>query len=137
MPVLTVNECSPLSRTSRAVTAVASRSRDLGRAAGAVDVGADHDELVAAEPRDRVGRAHRVGQPGREREQHLVPGGVAGRVVDQLEAVEVEHEHRHVDALAVTARAPRGASRSSASVRFGRSVSGSCSAAWRVACSSR
>ena len=28
--------------------------RDLGRAAGAVDVGADHDELVAAEPRDRV-----------------------------------------------------------------------------------
>ena len=77
--------------------------RELDRAAGAADVGADHDELVAAEPRDRVGRPDRLGQPSREGEQHLVAGGVAGRVVDQLEAVEIEHEDRHVDALAPAA----------------------------------
>ena len=40
---------------------------------------------------------------GRQGEQHLVAGGVAERVVDRLEAVEVEHEDRDVDALALPA----------------------------------
>ena len=85
------------------------RARDRGReplgdvrgAGGAVDVGADDDELVAAEARDGVGRAQRGGEPRRQREQHLVAGGMPERVVDQLEAVDVEHEDRDVDALAL------------------------------------
>ena len=83
MPVLTVKKCSPLARTSGRVTAAGEPLGDLGGAACRVDVGADDDELVAAQARDRVGRAHRGGQPRREREQHLVAGGVAERVVDQ------------------------------------------------------
>ena len=84
-----------IAAASRSATSVASRAR--------VDARADRDELVAAEARDRVGRAQRGGQPRREREQHLVAGGVAERVVDQLEAVEVEREDRDVDALALPA----------------------------------
>ena len=76
---------------------------DLGDAAPRVDVGADHDELVAAQARDGVGHPHRGGQPRRQGEQHLVAGGVAEGVVDRLEAVEVEHEDRDVDALALPA----------------------------------
>ena len=101
--MLTVKKCSPLVRLERAVTAAASRSATSRRLARPVDVGADDDELVAAEPRDGVGGAQRGGQPGRQREQHLVAGGVAERVVDELEAVEVEHEDGDVDALALAA----------------------------------
>ena len=50
----------------------------------------------------------------------------------ELEAVDVEHEDRDVDAARAAGGPARCASRSSASVRFGRPVSGSCSAAWRV-----
>ena len=102
-PTLTVQKCSPLSSTS----GLGDRGReplgDVDGAARAVDVGADDDELVAAQARDRVRRADRGGQPGREGQQHLVAGGVTERVVDHLEAVEVEHEHRDVDLLALPA----------------------------------
>ena len=53
----------------------------------------DHDELVAAEPdaevRGAAGIAHALGG----HDQHVVAGGVAERVVDLLEAVEVELQH--------------------------------------------
>ena len=87
------------------------RAVDLGREAlsdlrglvGRVDAGADDDELVAADARDGVRRAHRGGQPGGEGEQDGVAGGMAEGVVDQLEAVEVQRQDRHVDALPLPA----------------------------------
>ena len=135
MPVLTVKKCSPLSRLSGRATAAASRSATSVRR-GHVDVGTDHDELVAAQARDGVGRAHRVGQPGRQREQHLVAGGVPERVVDGLEAVEVEHEDPDVDVLALPAgeRVREPVERESAVGQPGERV---VQAACRVTCSPR
>ena len=51
-----------------------------------------HDgELVAAHAGDRVGLAHQRAQPIGDHLQELVAGGMAERVVDVLEVVEVEH----------------------------------------------
>ena len=56
------------------------------------DVVDQHGELVAAEPRQHVARAHLRLQPLGERDQELVAGEVAQAVVDQLEAVEVDEQ---------------------------------------------
>ena len=59
-----------------------------------VGVVAQDRELVAAEARDGVLGARRFAQAlGRLREHH-VAGLVAQRVVDELEAVEVDEQHR-------------------------------------------
>ena len=57
-------------------------------------------ELVAAEPRDRVGRSQHVLQPPRELLEQRVADVVAQRVVDLLEAVDVHHHHRDPAAFA-------------------------------------
>ena len=64
----------------------------------------DERELVAAEPRNGVARAHRLVQPGRDRHQQLVAGGVAEGVVHQLEVVDV---HQHDGDLRSGPRRPR------------------------------
>ena len=69
-----------------------------------VEARQDHDELVAAQPRDGVRLAHRAGQPLRDRLQQLVAGVVAQRVVDALEVVEVEEQARDVRAVALRLR---------------------------------
>ena len=51
-------------------------------------------ELVAAEARDRVGRAHRLAQAGGDVDQEVVAGLVAERVVDLLEVVHVDEQDR-------------------------------------------
>ena len=51
-------------------------------------------ELVAPESRDRVHRAQHRLQPVGERRQQPVAGGVPKRVVDVLEVVDVEEQHR-------------------------------------------
>ena len=51
-------------------------------------------ELVAAEPRGGVRRAQVAEEPLADVAQDLVAGGVAERVVDRLEVVEVHEEHR-------------------------------------------
>ena len=53
--------------------------------------GEQSGELVAAEPGDQVGAGER-GEPLRDADQHLVPGGVPVAVVDLLEVVQVEHD---------------------------------------------
>ena len=68
---------------------------DHERLLGPLERVADDHELVAAEPRDRVAGAHGVVQSGSERAQQLVARGVAVRVVDQLEEVEVEEQDAH------------------------------------------
>ena len=66
--------------------------RVLHRARAPAEVGQHDDELVAAEPRHQVALAHRAPQPARDLAQRLVTRRVPVRVVDRLEAVEVEHQ---------------------------------------------
>ena len=60
----------------------------------------EHDELVAAEPADRVGLAQDAGDPCGDDAQQLVADRVAEGVVDALEAVEVDEHRRRVGAVA-------------------------------------
>ena len=73
---------------------------DVFGAAGAVQ---DHHELVAAEARAQIGRPAGIAHALCRDDQHIVAGGVAERVVDLLEAVEVELDHRQALAPAVRA----------------------------------
>ena len=59
---------------------------------GVGDAVEQHGELVAAEARDGVAGAQRATQPARDGDQQLVADVVAERVVDELEAVEVEEQ---------------------------------------------
>ena len=58
------------------------------------DRGRDHREFVPAQSRRAIAVAHGIGDAARRRAQDRVAGGVAVRVVDCLEAVEIQHEHR-------------------------------------------
>ena len=64
-----------------------------------VEPGGDHDELVAAEPGDQVTVAARPGQPAGDGAEQLVAGAVPERVVDDLEAVEVQEQQGQLPAL--------------------------------------
>ena len=55
-------------------------------------VRAEEPELVAAEARERVGLAHDSAQPAAQLLEQRVSVAVAERVVDVLEAVEVDEE---------------------------------------------
>ena len=66
--------------------------RDGGRLARVVELGQEHDELVAAEAGDGVVGAGGAAEPLGHRLQEQVADGVAEAVVDVLEAVEVEEE---------------------------------------------
>src|SRR6267143_4694949 len=55
----------------------------------------DGAELVAAAPAYRVSAAHALRKAGRRFLEQLVSGAVPLGVVYQLEAVEVDEEHRH------------------------------------------
>ena len=59
---------------------------------GRVDLRQQHHELVAAQPRHRVGVAQRPGQLGRDGLQQCVARFMAQAVVDLLEMVEVEED---------------------------------------------
>ena len=61
----------------------------------------DNRELVAAEPRDRVGVANAGREPLSHHLQQFVADRMAERVVDGLEQIEIEHEKR--EPAAVTA----------------------------------
>ena len=61
-------------------------------------------EFVAAEPRDRVVLADRAADALRDGAEQLVADRMAERVVDALEVVEVEVEHRHRLAVRLDAR---------------------------------
>ena len=69
--------------------------------AGDVLHGFQHDEeLVAAQARDEVARAHVAAQALRDFDQEGVAGGVAVAVVDLLEAVEVDEDAGELRAVA-------------------------------------
>ena len=62
-------------------------------AAGPARLGQDR-ELVAAQPGDEVAVADRAGDPLGHGDEERVAGGVAERVVDDLEVVEVDEQDR-------------------------------------------
>ena len=65
---------------------------------GLADSVEEHEELVTAVPDGDVVAAHRLPQPVRDPAEHLVAAAVAEGVVDVLEAVEVDEEHRRAGA---------------------------------------
>jgi hypothetical protein len=76
-------------------------SRDLQRVGLARDAGQQHGELVAAEAGDDVAGTQHAAQPLGHAAEQPVAGAVAQRVVDHLEVVEVDEQHRHALALGV------------------------------------
>ncbi len=68
--------------------------RDLQRLAAAGHAVQQHHEFVAAEAADDIGVADRLAQALRHELEQRVAGLVAERVVDGLEAVEVDEQHR-------------------------------------------
>ncbi len=89
---------------------------------------AEDRELVAAEAGDDVVRAHGRAQPVGHGHEQAVAGRVTEAVVHHLEAVEVEEQHRDALAVAARRRASSRPRRSTNCSRFGRPVSGSCTA---------
>ena len=75
-------------------------ARDLVGLLGGVDVLQYHGELVPAQARDGVLVADGLLQARRRGAQDAVAGGVAERVVDVLEAVQIEEQHRDTRAVA-------------------------------------
>ena len=57
----------------------------------------DQGELVAGQPRQRILRLEQAGEPARDGEQDGIADGDADRVVDLLEAIEIDHQHRRPD----------------------------------------
>ncbi len=75
---------------------------------GGIATGEDQDEFVAADARGRIDLADAFLQAFGSDHQHAVAEPVAQRVVDLLEAVEVEEQHRELHARHATARALDG-----------------------------
>ena len=91
---------------------------------GQAEVVVEQDrELVATEPGGDVVCAQDGPQPGRDIGQEPVSRGMPEGVVDDLEVVEVEEQHR-AGILSATPRQAIG-DRSRKRVRFGRPVRGS------------
>ena len=65
---------------------------DVDRTVGPAHVRKQDPELVGAQPRDRVTRAQSTAQPRFDLTKELVPVPVPERVVDLLEAVDVDHQ---------------------------------------------
>ena len=84
--------CAP--RTSIGLSVVARTRSAISLASVLADAPAEHDELVAAEPADHVVGADRVLDALGDRRQHRVTRFVPERVVDVLEAVEVDEQQR-------------------------------------------
>jgi hypothetical protein len=69
---------------------------DFERILGPRQVGHHQRELVAADARDVLGRAGAALQAACDLDQEFVAGGVAELVVDLLEAIEIEQQHREL-----------------------------------------
>ena len=80
----------PSSRNGSATAARSSRASVLGPLPGAV--GNDHGELVTAQAAQQLSRAQPGQQPAGQLDQQPVAGGMAQRVVDHLEVVEIAQQ---------------------------------------------
>ena len=68
--------------------------RDLHRT-GSVGVGHQDGELVAADAEGAIGVARHLADQAAHLAQQVVAGGMAVRLVDHLEIVEVDQQQRH------------------------------------------
>ena len=84
-----------------------SRAGQLGGRAAVGQPAQQHRELVAAEARQRVAAPQRAAQPVGDLAQQPVAVVVAERVVDLLEAVEVDQQQRRDRLAARSAAAQR------------------------------
>ena len=81
--------------TRNGSSATTMRRRSATRLGDAlVGLGQHHDEFLAAIAREEVERPHVARDARRHLAQHFVAGGMAVRVVDALEPVDVEEEQR-------------------------------------------
>ena len=100
MPMLAVVWHSwPLNCTGW-LTAAQQLARDRLDVAAFGGVFEDHDEFVAAEPRHDVACAQALAQPAGDFHQQGVAGFMAERIVDDLEAVEIDEQHRKLPLVA-------------------------------------
>ena len=92
--MLALTACAP---THRGVAVAHRIEQVLGQRlrAGVVAHARQHEELVAAEAADGVFRAHRGLQGSCHAGEQAVAFTVSERVVDRLEAVEIDEEQRH------------------------------------------
>ncbi len=67
---------------------------------GTLHAALDHRELVAAQTRDGIDLADAGIEPVRDRAQQFIADQMPERVVDLLEIVEVEAEHRKAESAA-------------------------------------
>ncbi len=74
-------------------------STSIGRLSRLVHRRQDHPELVAAQPGDGLGLAHRFLEPGVDLAEDDVAVMMAEGVVDLLESIEVEQQQRETPAL--------------------------------------
>ena len=103
-PTLASIETSARAQRERVLERVEHALGQRQRLAVALDVLGEDHELVAAEARDRVAVAHQLGQPLGDGDQQPVADVVSEVVVDRLELVEVDEQHRHDAVAAVQAR---------------------------------
>ena len=66
---------------------------DAGGTGFARDVLSQNDELVAAQPRKRIGGAEACEEPAGHRYQELIAKSVTHAVVDYLEAIQIQEEY--------------------------------------------
>jgi len=109
----------------------ADTARERRRIGRLLDRRHDDGELVAAQPRDRVGLAGAAAQAVRHHLKELVADRMPERVVDALEAVESRQSTASISPRLT--RLSSCSSRSRNSTRLGRSVS----ASWRAMCTIR
>ena len=88
-----------------------------------VGLGQDEHEFLAAVPADHVGRAQVRGDRLGDAPQHDVADGVAVRVVDRLEMVDVDERHRQRPARSAPARSTSANSAASSDWRLATPVS--------------
>ena len=70
--------------------------RQLAKFAAIVDIGQHHLEFIAAQPADLAFAVDRTREARGDLLEQLVPRRMAERVIDVLEAVEIEHHHRAI-----------------------------------------
>ena len=76
------------------------QQRRLGPGVGLAEIPQQQRELVAAEPADHVGGTHLIQQCADDGFQHLVARRMSERVVDRLQAIDVEHDQRAAGVIA-------------------------------------
>ena len=64
-----------------------------------IQIGQNNNEIITALPTDRIAEASHSGYTARYFLQQLVSNQVSQRVINRLEAIQIEVQHRHFTAL--------------------------------------